>query len=342
VGHAVAVFRRVCVFCGSSTGAGDAYVDAARRLGGLLAARGIGLVYGGARVGLMGIVADAALANGGEVIGVIPESLRRREIGHDGLTRLHVVGSMHERKAVMAQLADAFVALPGGVGTLEELVEVLTWALLGLHDKPVGLLDVRHYYDDLAAFLDHAVRERFLSASHRTSLLRDTDPGALLDRLASAPSTATRRGDGAGAAAAPPTPRGPLVGTSAIVERDGAVLLGRRRGGHGAGTWSPAGGHVDPGEAPERAAARELEEETGLVARTVTPIGWTNDVMPDEGVHFVTLHHLVDAVGEPRRREPDKVDGWSWHPWDALPDPLFAPVAALRATGWRPPRPARP
>lgn len=134
--------------------------------------------------------------------------------------------------------------------------------------------------------------------------------------------------------------RGPLLGVSAIVVRDGAVLLARRRGAHGAATWSPAGGHVEPGEAPERAAARELYEETGLVATTITPIGWTSDVFEDEAVHYVTLHHVVAAEGTPTRREPDKADEWSWHPWSALPEPLFAPVASLRRLRLEPGQPS--
>ncbi|MCA1189212.1 MULTISPECIES: NUDIX hydrolase [unclassified Saccharopolyspora] len=133
-------------------------------------------------------------------------------------------------------------------------------------------------------------------------------------------------------------PGGPLVGTSAIVVDRGCVLLGRRRGAHGAGTWSFPGGKVDAGEAPEHAAARELEEETGLRAGRTTPITWTNDVFPADGVHFVTLHYLVEASGRPEVREPDKIEQWSWHAWDGLPTPLFAPVAALVATGWCPPR----
>lgn len=133
--------------------------------------------------------------------------------------------------------------------------------------------------------------------------------------------------------------RGPFVGTSAVVVRDGLVLLGRRLGAHGAGEWSFPGGKVDPGESPESAAARELAEETGLVANAVTPICWTSDVFAAEGLHFVTLHHLVDATGEPSVLEPGKVAGWSWHAWDALPGPLFTPVRTLIASGWRPPAP---
>ncbi len=176
--------KRICVFCGSSLGARPAYLEAARRLGEVLARRGVGLVYGGASVGLMGIVADAALAAGGEAIGVIPGALQQKEIAHGRLTKLHVVGSMHERKAKMAELSDGFVALPGGLGTLEEFAEVLTWAQLGLHRKPCGLLDVGGYYRPLIAFFDHAVAERFVRPEHRAMVLVEEDPGTLVDRLA--------------------------------------------------------------------------------------------------------------------------------------------------------------
>ena len=158
---------RLCVFSGSSPGAHPDYAEAARELGRSLAERGIGLVYGGAHVGLMGVLADSALESGGEVVGVIPQALVEREIAHPGVSDLRVVGTMHERKALMADLADGFIALPGGTGTLDELFEVYTWTQLGLHSKPLGLLDVRGYYAQLAAFLDHAVQERFLTAEHR-------------------------------------------------------------------------------------------------------------------------------------------------------------------------------
>ena len=163
--------RRICVYCGSNPGHDPRYLAAARALGAELAARGIGLVYGGGNVGLMGAVADAAMAGGGEAVGVIPQALLEREIGHRGVTELHVVDSMHERKMRMADLADAFVALPGGIGTLEELVEVFTWTQLGLHEKPCSVLDVGGYYRPLVAFLDHAVEQGFLAPEHRSSLL---------------------------------------------------------------------------------------------------------------------------------------------------------------------------
>ena len=175
--------RRVCVFCGSSPGTNPAYLDAARAMGRALAERKIGLVYGGGSTGLMGAVADAALAAGGEVVGVIPRALQLRELAHTGLTHLHVVGSMHERKSRMAELAQGFVALPGGLGTLEELAEILTWAQLGLHARPVGLLDVAGFWAPIVAFVDHAVQEGFVRPENRQLLTVAADPAALLDRF---------------------------------------------------------------------------------------------------------------------------------------------------------------
>jgi uncharacterized protein (TIGR00730 family) len=177
--------NRVCVFAGSSAGTRDDYQEAARALGQAMATRGIGLVYGGARVGLMGVIADAVLAAGGEAIGVIPAALVAREIAHDGLTELRIVGSMHERKALMADLSDAFVAVPGGWGTLEEFFEVLTWGQLGLHQKPCGLMNVLGYFDGLLSFLEHTVTEGFLRREYRSMIAVAASPAALLDQLAS-------------------------------------------------------------------------------------------------------------------------------------------------------------
>ena len=177
------MIRSVCVYCGSRPGARPAYAAAAARLGARLAESGLGLVTGGGAVGLMGVVADAAMAAGGTAVGVIPRALAEREVGHARMTRLDVVGSMHERKAAMAAHADAFVALPGGVGTLEEIAEVLTWTGLGLHAKPCALLDVDGYYAPLVRFLDHAVGEGFLSAGQRAALWVESDPDRLVDRL---------------------------------------------------------------------------------------------------------------------------------------------------------------
>jgi uncharacterized protein (TIGR00730 family) len=176
--------RRVCVYAGSNPGSHPAYAEAARSLATVLADRGIGLVYGGGRVGLMGVLADTVLEAGGDAIGVMPQALIDREIGHRGLTELRVVDSMHERKAQMAELSDAFVAVPGGIGTLEELIEVYTWSQLGIHHKPCGVLNVRGYYDHLAAFLDHAVAQGFLRPQHRAVLSVASEPAELLDRMA--------------------------------------------------------------------------------------------------------------------------------------------------------------
>ena len=176
--------KRICVFCGSSPGARPEYVQAARALGEALVRRQIGLVYGGARVGTMGALASAVIGSSGEVIGVMPRNLVEREIADTKLPDLRIVGSMHERKALMADLADAFIALPGGLGTLDELFQVLSWAELGRHSKPIGLLNVCGYYDALVAFLDHAVAQRFIGAEDLSLLLVDQHPDALLDRLA--------------------------------------------------------------------------------------------------------------------------------------------------------------
>jgi uncharacterized protein (TIGR00730 family) len=175
--------KSACIFCGSSPGARPRYTEATEDLGALLVENGITLVYGGASLGLMGRLADTVLSEGGEAIGVMPRALVDREIAHLGLTDLHVVGSMHERKALMAELSDAFVALPGGLGTLDELFEIYTWAQLGLHQKPCGLLNVEGYYDGIAGFLDHAVNERFVRQEHRDILIVEEDPAAMLRRL---------------------------------------------------------------------------------------------------------------------------------------------------------------
>ena len=175
--------KRICVFCGSSPGVRPEYAHAARAMGQALAERGIGLVYGGGRVGLMGIVADTVMQGGGQAVGVIPEALMRREVGHLALTELHVVSSMHERKALMADLADGFVALPGGFGTFEEFCEVITWSQLGIHPKPCGLLNAVGYYDALLAMFDHGVAEGFIRPQHRALVLEEANPGRLIERM---------------------------------------------------------------------------------------------------------------------------------------------------------------
>ena len=177
-------FRKICVFCGSNLGIRPVYRTAAERLASLLVRRGIDLVYGGGNIGLMGVLADTVLASGGKVTGVIPESLMAREVGHRGLAELRVVSSMHERKALMSDLSDAFIALPGGFGTFEEFCEVVTWSQLGIHEKPCGLLNVNGYYDPLLRLFDNAVREGFLHPDNRALVLDAGDPEHLLEKMA--------------------------------------------------------------------------------------------------------------------------------------------------------------
>jgi uncharacterized protein (TIGR00730 family) len=264
--------RRLCVFCGSSSGLRPEYQTAAETLGRALSDRGIGLVYGGAHVGLMGAVADAVLrgGGGGEVIGVIPRALVEREIAHRGLTELRVVGSMHERKAVMADLADGFVALPGGAGTLEELFEVWTWAQLGLHRKPCGLLNVNGYFDALGAFLDHASAEQFLRAEHRAMLIMENDPAALLDRFArySAPVVTKWRD--------------PIDVLAWVCVREGRMLATRTRG---KSMFCAPGGKRQAGESDAQALSREIAEELGVALQAETMA-------------------LVDVVQAPAHGEP--------------------------------------
>ena len=177
--------RKICVYCGSSTGKEAAYTDAAVALAKALVERDIGLVFGGGAVGIMGKVSDAVLDAGGEVIGVIPKALAVKEVAHENLTHLHVVASMHERKAMMAELADGFIALPGGWGTLEEIFEMLTWAQLGFHDKPCGLLNVGGYYDHLVGFLENSFEQQFVNELYRPMLMTSDEPVQLLDQFAS-------------------------------------------------------------------------------------------------------------------------------------------------------------
>jgi len=185
--------RNICVFCGSQSGTDLRYRQAAIELGGLLAQRGHGLVYGGGHVGLMGIIADTVLEAGGSVTGVIPRPMTERELAHETVTKLHVVSSMHERKALMASLSDAFLALPGGYGTLEELFEVIAWAQLGIHRKPIGLLNVAGYFDALLSLVDHMIDEGFIKSRHRGLFVTAEQPQALLDALQRHQMPATRR-----------------------------------------------------------------------------------------------------------------------------------------------------
>ncbi|RPI75311.1 MAG: TIGR00730 family Rossman fold protein [Desulfobacteraceae bacterium] len=175
--------NNVCVYCGSSPGRIDLYAESARTLAAALVDRNIGLVYGGASVGLMGLVADSVLTGGGRVTGVIPQAMVEKEIVHNGLTNLHITKSMHERKTIMSELSDGFIALPGGIGTLEELFEIWNWAELGYHQKPCGLLNIANYFDGLIGFLEHSVAEKFVKKSHFEMLIVESEPGRILERF---------------------------------------------------------------------------------------------------------------------------------------------------------------
>ena len=185
--------KRFCVFCGSSLGKAPVYAEAAMALGRAMAVKKIGLVFGGGRIGLMGVIADSVMASGGEAIGVIPKALKERELGHAGVTELRVVSSMHARKAMMAELSDGFIAMPGGFGTLDELCEILTWAQLGIHEKPCGLLNVNNFFAPLLALFDHQMEEGFLAAKHRALLRVADEPGPLIEALMEASCPETRR-----------------------------------------------------------------------------------------------------------------------------------------------------
>jgi uncharacterized protein (TIGR00730 family) len=261
---------RLCVFCGSATGRNGVYRAAAARLGRALAERSVALVYGGASVGIMGALADAALRAGGEVIGVIPSHLVASELAHHGLSELHVVEGMHQRKARMAELADGFVALPGGAGTLEELFEAWTWAQLGLHAKPCGLLDVAAYYQPLRVLVDRMVGEGFLRPAYRDMLLVERSPERLLDLLAgyrppAAKWAATRMPEGQVLPA-------PVDALAWVLVRERRLLVVRT---HGKDAFYLPGGKREPGESDARALAREVREELGvrLDAETLSLVG---------------------------------------------------------------------
>jgi uncharacterized protein (TIGR00730 family) len=246
---------RICVFCGSSAGSGPTYLAAATELGTSLARRGIGVVYGGGHVGTMGAVADAAMAAGGEVIGVIPEHLADRELAHHGLTELRVVADMHERKATMAALADGFLVLPGGAGTLEEMFEVWTWAQLGLHDKPIGLVDVDGYYQPLLRMVDHMVASGFLRPEFAATLMHHPDPIVLLERFSGyRPPT-----EKWSVTAVPPVPPVDVLAWVHVADR--RLLTVRTDGKQ---RYYLPGGKREAGESDPAALAREVREEVGV------------------------------------------------------------------------------
>jgi hypothetical protein len=258
---------RVCVFCGSSAGRSERYAAAARSLGRLLAERGIGLVYGGASVGTMGALADATLAAGGEVIGVIPQQLVDWEIAHTGVTDLQVVADMHERKARMADSADGFVALPGGAGTLEEFFEVWTWAQLGLHDKPLGLLDVDGFYRPLLAFIDRMVGEEFLRPDYRDMLVVADDPAVLLDHFVAYRPPDRKWRDGPATVESAAAPPAPVDALAWVHVRDRRMLAVRAKGKD---RFYLPGGKREPGESDADALTREVREELGVELKHAT------------------------------------------------------------------------
>jgi hypothetical protein len=330
---------RVCVFCGSGLGNAAAFLEPVRGLGHLLADEGIGLVYGGARVGLMGVLADAVLARGGEVIGVIPRALVQREIAHPTLTELRVVENMHERKATMAELAEGFVALPGGTGTMEELFEAWTWGQLGLHVKPCGLLNIAGYYDALLAFIDRAMTAGFLSQRHREMLVVEEDAHALLRRFTSysppdhkwTESTKTAgsrvRRDGAA----------PVIDALAWVCVQGGRILGVRSR-HKDVFYIP-GGKRNSSESDYVALAREIQEELSvrLLPETLTLVTVVN--APAHGYSAGTTVRMIcycaDHIGDLR---PDsEIEEVAW--LSSTDRGRCAPAAqrvldAIHARGW--------
>jgi uncharacterized protein (TIGR00730 family) len=245
---------RICVFCGSRAGHNTLYTDAAREMGRTVAARQMDLVYGGGRVGLMGVIADAVLGAGGAVIGVMPQSLVDREIQHTGLTELHVVSTMHERKTRMAELADGFIALPGGAGTLEEIFEQWTWAQLGIHGKPCGFLNTHGYFDPLRDMVARMEGEGFLRPEHATMLAFESDPGAIIDAFLVYCAPVSKW-------SSPPTIR---IVAALIQDKANRVLLVRKKGTR---AFMQPGGKLLPSEPPLAALDRELREELGCAVR---------------------------------------------------------------------------
>lgn len=253
---------RICIFCGSGFGKRAEYAAAAQTLVKNLAAQNIGLVYGGAAIGLMGLIADTMLEAGGEVIGVIPKSLKDREIAHPNLSALHVVETMHERKAKMAELSDAFIAIPGGAGTLEEIAEVWTWAKLGIHHKPCGFLNVAGYYDQLFGFLGHMKAEQFIQAKYHDMLCIAESPSALLDQFAHYSPPQTPLSQPAAIALATPTTSQTVVDVIAWICIEEKRLLCARS--HGKDVFYLPGGKREPGETDWDGLQREVAEEVSV------------------------------------------------------------------------------
>lgn len=297
---------RICVYCGSSPGASPAFRETAALLGRRIAERGLGLVYGGAQVGLMGVVADAALAAGGEVHGVIPTSMTTREIAHRGLTRLHVVDTMAQRKDLMAELSDAFVALPGGIGTLDELFETWTLHHLGERAKPVAVLDVEGFFAPLLQMIEHTVAAGFLSRGTADALVVDTDVDALLDRIVVPPAV----DDDA------------LDVVAWVVVRDGALLVARS---HGSDAFYAPGGKVEPGETQVAALVREMREELDVEVDPLSVTPLTVVTAPAHGRYADRVVRLAcftasTAEGSPEPQPHGEIAELRWvHEGDGTP-----------------------
>jgi uncharacterized protein (TIGR00730 family) len=293
---------RICVFCGSTCGNGECYVSAAYEMGKLMAERGIELVYGGGRVGLMGALADSVLTGGGTVIGVIPQSLVEKEIQHSGLSALHIVGSMHERKDKMAALADGFIALPGGAGTLEEIFEQWTWAQLGIHNKPCGFLNTSDYFGPLRMMIDTMVQQGFLKPEYAAMLLFDTRPAAIVDKFQaySAPSPKWMISAGQ----TDPTRRTIRIVAALVQDKARRVLLVRKKGTR---AFMQPGGKLRNSESHLAALQRELCEELGCFVQLdnseylgmfTAPAANENGYLVEAALYRVTLPGSIEAAAE--------------------------------------------
>lgn len=313
---------RIAIFCGSSLGADARFEDSAREVAARLARDGHSVVYGGGKVGLMGVVADAALAAGGEVIGVIPRHLQQRELAHHGLSSLYVVDSMHARKAQMAELADAFIALPGGAGTLEEIFEVWTWAQLGLHGKPCAFLNVAGYYDAISQFVDHAVEQRFLRAEYRDMLVIGQSIDQLLDAFARyrAPQAKWH------GAASPET----LDVLGWISIRDRRLLTVRSRGKE---HFFIPGGKREAGESDWQALEREVREEVGvqLVRETAVHVMTAEDSAVGQARPMRVTMSCYMAAGQGEPQPAAEIEDMAWV--RAADAPRCAP-AARQVLAW--------
>ncbi len=327
--------HRFAVYCGSAPGSLLDYADAVRSFGALMASNGIRLIYGGGRVGLMGILADSVLQAGGHATGVIPRALVDAEIAHRGLSELQIVDSMHERKRFMFQWADAFVLLPGGPGSWEEFLEIFTWLQLGIHSKPCAVLNVASYYDALLALSSRAVSEGFMGRAHQQSVIVEQLPERLLSRLLSPrgelPPSKWRIRNPMELSGASPRPR---VGVGVLLaDSQNRILLTKRLRPPEAGLWSIVGGKLDFLETLENCAVREAWEEVGLRIEVESLLCITDHLLPQESQHWVSPAYLGRILeGQATNREPDRTEEIRWFETDRLPQNLTITASnAVRA-----------